>query len=78
MDFMVEKFSLKDNEWTRHLLEVLQKEQETSLAERIFLLKLVLNRQEYFAQDAQFWFPILLQYANLPQNGVKTLIFHQF
>lgn len=70
MDFMMDNFDVKDTSWQNYLYEVLNQD-NISLSVRIFLLKFILNRSEYFEHNSELWFPILLKYSTLKDNGVR-------
>jgi hypothetical protein len=50
--------------WMNDLFLVIRNE-ETTLAVKIFLLKIVLNRSQYFEQYNQFWIWPLIEYTAL-------------
>lgn len=61
--------------WMSNLYEEIKKE-SCSLAVRIFIIKIVLNKSSVFEKYSTQWFDVLVDYARLKDNGSK--FFHYF
>jgi hypothetical protein len=62
-------------EWMRCLLDE-AKRGDCSLALRLFIIKVILNREKLFAGFAEQWLGVILEYLSLKENG--GVGFHYF
>ncbi|KAL4502183.1 hypothetical protein ABPG72_000418 [Tetrahymena utriculariae] len=77
IDKMVSQFPLTEAmpQWMTNLLEEVKKD-SCALGQKIFIIKIVLNKPLLFEKYSQQWFDVLVDYAKLNDNGSK--FFHYF
>ena len=63
--------------WMSNVLQEIQNPQ-CCLAVRVFIIKIVLNRPEYFEKYCEIWFDVLLDYCCLESKLSGGKGFHYF